>query len=87
MELVAQPAISAKKEVGRFCFGEKGKEVRNEMRRRIVVLVAAALTAAAMTLGGAGAAFADGPPWKGNDKQFHNKCTGGDKHHNCKNSK
>jgi hypothetical protein len=56
------------------------------MRRRVVVLIATALTAAAMTVGGAGAAFADKPPWQGNDNQFHNKCTGGEKHHNCKNA-
>jgi hypothetical protein len=67
-------------------FGELWKEVRNDMRRRIVVLIATALTAAAMTVGGAGSAFADGPPWQGNDKQFHNKCTGGEKHKNCKNA-
>jgi hypothetical protein len=63
------------------------KEVRNEIRRRVVVLIATALTAAAMTVGGAaGAAFADKPPWQGNDNQFHNKCTGGEKHKNCKNA-
>ena len=56
------------------------------MRRRVVVLIATALTAAAMTVGPAGAAFADKPPWQGNDKQFHNKCTGGDQHKNCKNA-
>jgi hypothetical protein len=56
------------------------------MRRRIVVLIATALTAAAMTVGGAGSAFADGPPWQGNDKQFHNKCTGGEKFKHCKNA-
>jgi hypothetical protein len=67
-------------------FGEKRKEVRKEMRRRIVVLIATALTAAAMTVGGAGSAFADGPPWQGNDKQFHNKCTGGEKFKHCKNA-
>jgi hypothetical protein len=53
---------------------------------RVVVLIATALTAAAMTVGPAGAAFADKPPWQGNDKQFHNKCTGGEKHQNCKNA-
>jgi Spy/CpxP family protein refolding chaperone len=56
------------------------------MRKRITLVVATALTAAAMTMGSAAAAFADAPPWKGNDKQFHNKCTGGDTHKNCKNA-
>jgi hypothetical protein len=72
---------------GQVSLWRKGKGGEKPMRRRIVLLIASALTAAAMTVGGAGAAFADKPPWKGNDKQFHNKCTGGDKHHNCKNSK
>ena len=69
-----------------FVVRRKGKGVRSDMRRRITLLVVTALTAAAMTVGGAGAAFADGPPWQGNDKQFHNKCTGGEKFKHCKNA-
>jgi hypothetical protein len=53
------------------------------MRRRITLLVVTALTAAAMTVGGAGAAFADNPHagqsghFKGSAKQCdrdHPKC-------------
>ena len=85
---MAQPATLPKGGHSRlFIVRREGKGVRSDMRRRITLVVVTALTAAAMTVGGAGAAFADGPPWQGNDKQFHNKCTGGDKHHNCKNSK
>ena len=69
-----------------FVVRREGKGVRSDMRRRITLLVVTALTAAAMTVGGAGAAFADGPPWQGNDKQFHNKCTGGEKFKHCKNA-
>ena len=55
------------------------------MRKRITLLITALMLALTMSFGGAGAAFANGPPWQGNDKQFHNKCTGGDQHKNCKN--
>jgi Spy/CpxP family protein refolding chaperone len=50
------------------------------------LLIAALMLALTMSFGGAGAAFADGPPWQGNDKQFHNKCTGGEKFKHCKNA-
>jgi Spy/CpxP family protein refolding chaperone len=56
------------------------------MRKRISLLIAALMLALTMSFGGAGAAFADGPPWQGNDKQFHNKCTGGEKFKHCKNA-
>ena len=51
--------LLTQREVGRFRFGEKRKEVRLDMRRRITLLVVTALTAAALALGPAGAAFAD----------------------------
>jgi hypothetical protein len=44
--------------VGRFCFGQKRKEVRRDMRKRITVLVAALMLALTMAVG-TGAAFAD----------------------------
>jgi hypothetical protein len=56
------------------------------MRKRITLLLTTALTAAALTLGSATAAFA-AQDWTGSDKpQFQNKCTGGDKHKNCRNA-
>ncbi len=55
------------------------------MRKRISLLVAALMLALTMSFGSV-AAFADAPPWQGNDQQFHNKCTGGEKHKNCKNA-
>ena len=43
------------------------------MRRRVVLLIATALTAAATTVGGAGAAFADKPVGcKGGSEGFKN---------------
>jgi Spy/CpxP family protein refolding chaperone len=56
------------------------------MRKRITLLIAAAITALTMSFGGATAAFADAPPWTGNDNQHKNKCTGGEKHQNCNNA-
>ncbi len=55
------------------------------MRKRITLIITTALTAAALTLGPATAAFA-AQDWTGADKpQFQKKCTGGDKHKNCGN--
>ena len=54
------------------------------MKRILAMLMLTLFLVAALAVT-TGVAFADGPPWKGNDKQFHNKCTGGDSHHNCVN--
>lgn len=57
------------------------------MRRRIMVLVATALTATMMVVGSAGAAFAvGGPNEAGNSGQFHpknNPCKANADHPHC----
>ena len=57
------------------------------MRKRISLLIAALMLALTMSFGGAATAFADAPPWKGNDKQFQNKCVpGNDAFKHCQNA-
>ena len=81
-------------EVASFVSGERESEKGKEVKRvkRIFAILMAALFMVAVMLVMAAPALASPPPWKGNDKQFHQEnkdCKGppGARHQHCINNR